>query len=148
MLDVSLRLGVLNLLAELVEERDLALLYITHDIASARYFASSMHVMYAGRLIESGVSEEIVGSPSHPYTQLLLQCSPDPMRGGPAAAVVRARASARAVPVQGCAFCPRCPYALEQCSLAVPPQVSVAADHSAMCFLAGSSTGSGTTEER
>lgn len=147
MLDVSLRLGVLNLLAELVEQRDLALLYITHDIASARYFASTMHVMYAGRLIESGASEEVVRSPSHPYTQLLLQCSPDPLRDGPVA-VVGGRAGARALPVQGCAFCPRCPYAVEQCSLAVPPQVSVADDHWAMCFLAESRTPSGSTEER
>ncbi|GAA3157782.1 hypothetical protein GCM10020001_097270 [Nonomuraea salmonea] len=76
MLDVSIRLGVLRLLEGLARDNDLALLYITHDIASARYFAEDITVMYAGRLIESGPSEELTQSPRHPYTQLLLDSAP------------------------------------------------------------------------
>ena len=78
MLDVSIRLDVLNLLIRLKEEEDLALLFITHDIASARYFAEETLVMYAGQLVEGGPSEEIIQRPKHPYTQLLLSAAPDP----------------------------------------------------------------------
>ncbi len=82
MLDVSIRLDVLNLLIRLKEEEDLALLFITHDIASARYFAEETLVMYAGQLVEGGPSEEVIQRPKHPYTQLLLSAAPDPDRFG------------------------------------------------------------------
>ena len=86
MLDVSIRLGVLNLLLQLKEEERLALLYITHDIASARYFADDTLVMYAGQMVEGGPSEAVTQEPKHPYTQLLLSAAPDPDRllGAPA----------------------------------------------------------------
>ena len=70
MLDVSIRLGVLNLLAGLSGESRLAMLYITHDIASARYSASEILVMYAAELIEGGDAEEVTQRPAHPYTSL------------------------------------------------------------------------------
>ena len=82
MLDVSIRLDILNLLLRLKEEERLALLYITHDIASARYFAEEMLVMYAGQMVEGGPSEEVTQQPKHPYTQLLLSAAPDPDRMG------------------------------------------------------------------
>ena len=82
MLDVSIRLGVLNLLGNLAASRNLAVLYITHDIASARYFASTTLVMYAGRLVEGGPSEHVTQRPAHPYSQLLLASAPDPARLG------------------------------------------------------------------
>ena len=78
MLDVSTRLGVLNLLRGLATDRNLALLYITHDIASARYFADTTLVMYAGQLIEGGPSEQVALTPAHPYTQLLRDSAPNP----------------------------------------------------------------------
>jgi peptide/nickel transport system ATP-binding protein len=78
MLDVSIRLGVLNLLLRLKEEEQLAILFITHDIASARYFAEETLVMYAGQLVEGGPSNEVIQHPKHPYTQLLLSAAPDP----------------------------------------------------------------------
>src|SRR3981081_2440149 len=71
MLDVSIRLGVLNLLADLRDEEQLAILYVTHDIASARYLADTIVVMYAGELIESAPSVDLTDAPAHPYTQLL-----------------------------------------------------------------------------
>src|SRR6201996_225163 len=80
MLDVSIRLGVLNLLRDLKEQFNLAVLYITHDIASARYFADETLVMYAGRLVEGGDSETVTQSPAHPYTRLLIASAPDPAR--------------------------------------------------------------------
>ena len=83
MLDVSIRLGVLNLLADLREKSQLAILYVTHDIASARYLADTIVVMYAGELVESAPSAELTDSPAHPYTQLLLSAAPDPARPEP-----------------------------------------------------------------
>src|SRR5206468_2667630 len=78
MLDVSIRLDVLNLLLRLKEEDDLAFLFITHDIASARYFAEETLVMYAGQMVEGGPTEEVIQHPRHPYSQLLLSAAPDP----------------------------------------------------------------------
>ncbi|MBB0245695.1 ATP-binding cassette domain-containing protein [Streptomyces alkaliphilus] len=80
MLDVSIRLGILNLLRDLRDRLDLAILYITHDIASARYFADETLVMYAGRMVEGGDSETVTQRPAHPYTQLLVASAPDPDR--------------------------------------------------------------------
>ena len=81
MLDVSIRLDVLNLLLDLKEQDRLAVLYITHDIASARYFAEETLVMYAGQTVEGGPSEEVMQRPRHPYTQLLISAAPNPNQG-------------------------------------------------------------------
>jgi len=138
MLDVSIRLGVLNLLDDLRSRLDLAVLYITHDIASARYFAEETMVMYAGEVVETGPSEELTQSPAHPYTQLLLASSPDPDRltrdtaegdrplGSPPSLVD---------PPPGCRFHPRCPFAMEVCRREVPPAVEVAPGRHARCWL-------------
>jgi peptide/nickel transport system ATP-binding protein len=80
MLDVSVRLGILNLLNDMKAELGLALLYITHDIATARYVAEDIMVMYAGQIVEWGDMESVLGNPQHPYTRLLLSAVPDPDR--------------------------------------------------------------------
>ena len=80
MLDVSIRLEVLDLIADLCDHLDLAVLYITHDIASARYFADEILVMHAGEIVERGPAEQLTQNPTHPYTQLLIASSPDPDR--------------------------------------------------------------------
>ena len=80
MLDVSVRLGILNLLNDMKRELGLALLYITHDIATARYVAEDIMVMYAGQIVEWGDMESVLGNPQHPYTRLLLSAVPDPDR--------------------------------------------------------------------
>ncbi len=84
MLDVSIRLGILNLLGDLRENEGMTILYITHDITSARYLADEIAVMYAGRLVESAPAISITDQPAHPYTQLLLSAAPDPDRPEPA----------------------------------------------------------------
>ncbi len=81
MLDVSIRIGVLNLILELKEKRRIAFLYITHDIASARYVADEVLVMYAGRIVEQGPTEAVLGDPLHAYTKLLLSAVPSPDAG-------------------------------------------------------------------
>lgn len=121
MLDVSVRLGVLNLLAELRDQENMGLLYITHDIASARYFADEIYVIYAGKLVEYGASERVTSDPQHPYTQLLLDASPDPdrvRRGDGERSTLEAPGEPPDLsnPPAGCPFQPRCPHAFGPCT--------------------------------
>ncbi|HKT03067.1 MAG TPA: ATP-binding cassette domain-containing protein, partial [Rugosimonospora sp.] len=78
MLDVSIRLEILHLIDRLQREEDLAVLYVTHDLATARHFASTVMVMYRGQIVESGPSDDVILRPRHPYTQLLARAAPDP----------------------------------------------------------------------
>ena len=135
MLDVSIRLGVLNLLADLRDREKLAILYVTHDIASARYLADTIVVMYAGQLVEEAPSVSLTDSPAHPYTQLLLAAAPDPDRLEPPALAGRGAPPSLLAPPSGCRFHPRCPYVMEICKRQVPPSVAVSRDHFAACWL-------------
>jgi peptide/nickel transport system ATP-binding protein len=135
MLDVSIRLGVLNLLGELRDVEGLAILYVTHDIASARYFADTVTVMYAGRVVESGPSLAVTGHPAHPYTQLLLDAAPDPERADRQAIEARGSAPSLITPPPGCRFHPRCPHAMPVCSERQPPDIPVGEGHVAACWL-------------
>jgi peptide/nickel transport system ATP-binding protein len=122
MLDVSIRLGVLNLFDDLRATERLATMYVTHDIASARYLADTIVVMYAGQVVESGPATQITDKPEHPYTQLLLSAAPDPHRAEPP--VLRGRGSPPSLvsPPSGCRFHPRCPFAMDVCSQQTPPR--------------------------
>jgi peptide/nickel transport system ATP-binding protein len=136
MLDVSIRLGVLNLLRDLKERLNLAILYITHDIASARYFADDTLVMYAGRLVEGGDSETITQHPAHPYTRLLIDSAPDPDRlAGRAAVPAGGEPPSLISPPAGCRFHPRCPFVMDRCRTELPPRFAVAEGHWAACWL-------------
>jgi peptide/nickel transport system ATP-binding protein len=118
MLDVSIRLGVLNLLADLRDRERLAILYITHDIASARYLADTIIVMYAGQVVESGPAVQVTDSPAHPYTQLLLSAAPDPERTTPVTLRGPGAPPSAVAPPSGCRFRTRCPHAMEICGRA------------------------------
>lgn len=134
MLDVSVRLGILNLLEDLKRDRQLAALYITHDIATARYFAEDTAVMYAGHLVEQGPSQQITDNPRHPYTQLLIESVPNPARK------IETGKARRAVDIplwtrdsKGCPFVSRCPRASSICGETMPGPTMVAADHMVRC---------------
>ncbi len=136
MLDVSIRMGVLNLLADLGQEQGLAILYITHDIASARYFADTVSVMYAGRLVEGGSAEDVTQEPAHPYTQVLVDAAPDPdrlQRGR--RLMVRGSTPHSGAASTGCSFAPRCPQAMARCAVDAPPRFEVGPGHWATCWL-------------
>ncbi|HWC81383.1 MAG TPA: ABC transporter ATP-binding protein [Pseudonocardiaceae bacterium] len=135
MLDVSIRLGVLNLLADLREREGLAILYVTHDIASARYLADTIAVMYAGRVVESGPAVGLTDSPAHPYTQLLLSAAPDPDRTDPPSVAGRGAPPSLVSPPSGCRFHPRCPFAMDICKTEVPPATEVAPGQHSACWL-------------
>lgn len=143
MLDVSIRLDILNLLLRLKEEEHLALLYITHDIASARYFAEETLVMYAGQMVEGGPSDEIIQRPRHPYTQLLISAAPDPVRLSSDSVVSSSPLPARGEipslihPPSGCRFHPRCPHAMPICSQRFPKRTDLGNGRWTHCFLYG-----------
>ncbi|MFJ2956533.1 ABC transporter ATP-binding protein [Streptomyces sp. NPDC087270] len=134
-LDVSIRLGILNLLRRLTEERNAAMLYVTHDIASARYFATDTAVMYAGQVVESGPSEAVTQQAAHPYTQLLIASAPDPSRVGADRVRDIGQPPSLINPPSGCRFHPRCPYAMERCAGQVPEPFELSPGHTARCWL-------------
>jgi peptide/nickel transport system ATP-binding protein len=138
MLDVSIRLEVLDLLDELRSQFQLAVLYVTHDIASARYFADDTLVMYAGEIVERGPSEDVTQQPAHPYTQLLVASAPDPdnLAGDirPASSGEVRRAGSALSTTVGCRFAPRCPLAEDRCRDEPPPLLRVSAQRAAACW--------------
>ncbi len=135
MLDVSIRLGILNLMEEMKQKQDIAFLYITHDIATARYFAERTAVMYVGHMVEWGDSEAVTQAPQHPYTQLLLDSVPDPQRSRER----RVKAAKADVPMwtpesKGCPFAERCPKVMSKCREALPAALQIGEQHFARCF--------------
>jgi peptide/nickel transport system ATP-binding protein len=135
MLDVSIRLGVLNLLADLRDREQLAILYITHDIASARYLADEIVVMYAGQIVETGPALRVTDEPAHPYTQLLLSAAPDPDRTDEVALSGRGAPPSAVRPPSGCRFRTRCPHAMAICAERVPPAFPAGDGHVSACWL-------------
>ena len=121
MLDVSIRIGILNLISELREREGVSVLYITHDVASARYIADRVLVLYAGHLVEEGPTEDVLHRPKHPYTQLLLSAVPDPRAPlGVSDAADVGEPPKIVDPQEGCRFQPRCPFAIAECSTVTP----------------------------
>ena len=135
MLDVSIRLGVLNLLADLREKDGLAIVYVTHDIASARYLADVVAVMYAGRVVEIGPAAAVTSEPAHPYTELLLSAAPDPGRARSVPARARTAPPNLVTPPPGCRFHPRCPHAMRVCTSGVPEMTQISPGHHSACWL-------------
>jgi peptide/nickel transport system ATP-binding protein len=136
MLDVSIRIGLLNLMASLREREGVSFLYITHDIASARYVSDRLLVMYAGHIVESGPTERVLADPRHPYTQLLLSAVPDP-RAPLAVEAGEVGEPPKVVdPGEGCRFRQRCPLAVEVCTRITPVRRELAPGHDAACHVA------------
>jgi len=121
MLDVSIRIGVLNLMSELRAREGVSFLYVTHDVASARYVADRVLVLYAGHLVEEGPIEDVIRSPKHPYTQLLLSAVPDPRAElGVSDAADVGEPPQVVDPTPGCRFRERCPLAIDTCATVTP----------------------------
>jgi oligopeptide/dipeptide ABC transporter ATP-binding protein len=137
MLDVSIRIGLLNVMAALRADEGVSFLYITHDIASARYVSDRIAVMYGGHVVETGPAEAVLAAPKHPYTQLLLSAVPDPRAPLDAGAIADQREPARVVdPTPGCRFRDRCPLAIERCSVETPLLRDLGPAHQAACHVA------------
>ena len=142
MLDVSIRIGILNLMVRLKEERGIAFLYVTHDLSSARYLADDILVMYAGQIVERGPIEEVLSGPLHPYTRLLLAAVPDPAKKLHVGRIEqrKGRAAAAIDPGEGCRFVTRCPLAIDICTHITPPLVEARPAQSARCHVTAPST--------
>jgi peptide/nickel transport system ATP-binding protein len=116
MLDMSVRAKILQLMLDLKQELGLTYVYITHDLATAKYFCDRIAIMYLGRVVEIGPTEEIFAHPRHPYTKALLAAIPDadPDKGVPRD-LPRGEIPDAAQPPLGCSFHPRCPEAITGC---------------------------------
>jgi peptide/nickel transport system ATP-binding protein len=142
MLDVSIRLTIMNLLLDLQQSHGLSLIFITHDLAAARYVSDRIAIMYAGRLVELGSAKDVLGAPRHPYTMLLRDAAPDPAQQG----LVRIRSEERGEPPDltalpiGCAFAPRCNFAREECLVEFPYWRRAGEGHEARCVLLDEAT--------
>lgn len=134
-LDVSVQAQILNLIADLCTDRSLTLILVSHDLAVVRHLAHRIAVMYLGRIVEIGRTEDIFRNPSHPYTQALLRAVPslDP-DARPDRTLLRGDPPSPMNPPSGCPFHPRCPLADEACTRTIPPFVETGVEHRAACF--------------
>jgi len=112
-LDVSLAASVLNLIGELRRGLDMSVVFVTHDLSVARVVADRIAVMYLGRIVEIGPAEDVIGRPTHPYTQALVDAIPDLGRD---CRVLAGEPASPLSPPTGCAFHPRCPISIDTCS--------------------------------
>lgn len=137
MLDVSIRTGVMKLMMRLADEHNMSYLYITHDLAVARYMSNNIAVMYLGKIVETGPTEEVLQNPLHPYTKALLAAVPIPdpeqRRGEPN---IKGSVPKPINPPKRCRFFDRCPYAVEYCEKNDHPNlVEVLKGHKVACYV-------------
>lgn len=136
MLDVSIRLDIMNLLLDLKEREKVSYLFITHDLAGARYVSDRVAIMYAGHLLEVGPSTSVISDPKHPYTQLLKTAAPKPESGlEPERVDIGGEVPDLTALPPGCPFEPRCPFSKAECRERLPEMRNVAENHQVRCVL-------------
>jgi len=136
MLDVSIRADILRLLGSLLREQSVqTMLYITHDLLSARLLANRMMVLYRGHVVELGRTDKVLASLGHPYTQLLWSAIPNPHRAARGEHEPIAVASQGSPPPNGCPFAPRCPLVQDVCWHAVPHLTPFGEEHFVACHV-------------
>jgi oligopeptide transport system ATP-binding protein len=136
MLDVSIRAEIINLLAELRITRQIAVIFITHDLGSVGFFADRVAVMYLGRIVEIGTMLEVLEKPQHPYTRALLSVIPVPNPRLRRERIVLKGETPNPIDVpSGCRFHPRCPVAISVCRDSDPPLFTLSKTHQAACLL-------------
>jgi peptide/nickel transport system ATP-binding protein len=138
MLDASVRVEILKLLRSIQEKRHLAVIYITHDLSTVRYFSRRIFVMYAGRIVEKALVDDLLENACHPYTWALLAATSDP--NGENAKVIKEIPSGEppnlVKPPAGCRFHPRCPKMIKGlCEVQVPPEYEIRSEHKVACWL-------------
>ncbi|ADK80297.1 ABC transporter ATP-binding protein [Sediminispirochaeta smaragdinae] len=134
MLDVSIKMIIMNMIKRFRDEKGISYLYITHDLAGARYIADRIVVMYAGMVMETGPAEEVISGAHHPYTRLLKSAAPQPEANfNRARLTTKGEIPSLIDPPSGCRFHPRCPIARSECSKLVPEIREVSAGHFSRC---------------
>jgi oligopeptide transport system ATP-binding protein len=139
-LDVSIQAQILNLLSQLCRKMNLSLIFIAHDLSVVKHISDRVAVMYLGKIVELGPAVDVIERPQHPYTRALVSAIPTPnpdvertrqrivLAGDPPSPIN---------PPAGCAFHPRCPYALEKCKAAIPPLVPAPGSREVACVRLG-----------
>lgn len=139
-LDVSIQAQTINLLQDLQEEFDLTYLFIAHDLSVVEHISDRIGVMYVGKMVETGTTDDVYAEPLHPYTEALLSAVPKPdpgLRNSGNRIRLRGEVADASNPPTGCYFHPRCPYAQEKCRTETPPLREVRPGHAAACHFAG-----------
>ncbi len=138
MLDASVRVEILRLLRKLQQSHNLAVLYITHDLSTVRYFSEYIFVMYAGQIVEFARMEDLLEDAKHPYTLALLEASSDPNADNALVQreIPKGEPPSLVNPPSGCRFHPRCPHFMEGiCDVKEPPNFEVSPKHLVACWL-------------
>ena len=136
MLDVSIRLDIMNLMLDLKERNDISYLFITHDLAGAHYMSDRIAIMYAGFIVEIGNSDNVINEPMHPYTQLLKKAAPKPEFGlEPERVDTSGEVPDLSKLPSGCPFEPRCSFAKKECTKRLPDMVQIDKDRFVRCIL-------------
>jgi peptide/nickel transport system ATP-binding protein len=137
MLDVSIRSEILKLMLDLRDNKGLTYLFITHDLSVAYVFSDRIGIMYLGKIVELGPTEEVIKKPMHPYTKALISVvpKPDPRMKTEKIILKGERPDPAHIP-PGCRFHPRCPYVMEKCKVEEPEAIYVSQEHWVSCWLA------------
>ncbi|HJJ21884.1 MAG: ABC transporter ATP-binding protein [Crenarchaeota archaeon] len=135
MLDVSIRAEMLELMKQLQKKYNITFIYITHDLATAKYFGQRIAILYLGKIVETGPIEQVLNNPKHPYTQALIDAisEPDPDNINKVKKI-RIKESLVEGDIEGCRFKSRCPYAIEQCKTE-PNLEKVGNEHFCACYV-------------
>ena len=137
MLDVSVRIGILDLLFKMRDKHGISFIYITHDLVTARYVCDRIAIMYLGNIVEIGPTEEIINNPRHPYTRALITAVPvpDPTAEIPELPIKGYVPVAPEDTLGSCSFALRCPYDKKNCRSEKPQMIRVGDGHFAACYL-------------
>ena len=135
MLDVSIRAEMLELMQELQKKHNISFIYITHDLATAKYFGQRIGILYLGKIVETGLINEVLENPRHPYTQALIDAISEPNPDNlHRKKEIRIKESPNTEDFEGCRFKPRCIYAIEKCSKE-PDLEEIADNHYSACYV-------------